>query len=46
MSRRAFDYDREPFFDPKFSARTHDYLLEALQQERIQQGRSRTRRKM
>ena len=24
MSRRAFDYDREPFFDPKFSARTHD----------------------
>eukprot|EP00943_MAST-04B_sp_MAST-4B-sp1_P003370 g3370.t1 len=24
MSRRAFDYERTPFYDPKFSARTHD----------------------
>ena len=23
-SRRAFDYDREPFLDPRFSARTHE----------------------
>ena len=24
-SRRAFDLDREPFLDPRFSARTHEF---------------------